>query len=559
MGTGEAGDRPVIGELLLREGLVTPEQLARALQDQRKQGGRLGYHLIRLGYVDVQRLSQFLRESMGLIPYDLVQWITDPSVTDLIPANIAQFYQVVPVERKGKVLTVAIADLDNPSLIPALEELTALSIDPLVCPRETVVRALEHFYGLAKDPGVVRNPSGDHLFVLSDPRNHIRPLHWSTLKRDSSATDWLRTILTEAIRTGCRTVVIKPGETGLKVALGRRGRTEDRFSLDPRKREEMEALIRELSGIRGALRTSRLEGRVRLQVEGRFLTLAVKGMSTLQGTRFTLTLYDERLFPRDWERLGAQLEPTETRSLLGAFEGPSGLVLLCGAAGPGMSHLYYALLSALKDRCAPVVSLEEYALLGLEGVAQMEVSRQEGATWPELVTVALRQEPGLFACFPVKDRTTMEMILLAAAHTRVVAVLHQPDAASALRWLLRNQFRSPLRAGVLKGILTVVSLPALCPRCRLPIEVAGRSGRAYPLETRQGCEECLAWETLPAEEVLEWLPMGPPALARLSDDRELADLHRAVLEQGGVPLSHRVLQKAREGLLDGQEAQDFLP
>lgn len=559
MGTGEAGDRPVIGELLLREGLVTPEQLARALEDQRKQGGRLGYHLIRLGYVDVQRLSQFLRESMGLIPYDLVQWITDPSVTDLIPANIAQFYQVVPVERKGKVLTVAIADLDNPSLIPALEELTALSIDPLVCPRETVVRALEHFYGLSKDPGVVRNPSGDHLFVLSDPRNHIRPLHWSTLKRDSSATDWLRTILAEAIRTGCRTVVIKPGETGIKVALGRRGRTEDRFSLDPRKREEMEALLRELSGIRGGLGASRLEGRVRLQVEGRFLTLAVKGMSTLQGTRFTLTLYDERLFPRDWERVGAQLEATENRSLLASFEGSSGLVLLCGAAGPGMSHLYYALLSTLKERCAPVVSLEEYALLGLEGVAQMEVSRQEGATWPELVTVALRQEPGLFACFPVKDRATMEMILLAAAHTRVLAVLHQPDAASALRWLLRNQFRSPLKAGVLKGILTVVSLPALCPRCRLPIEVAGRSGRTYLLETRQGCEECLGWETLPTEEVLEWLPMGPPALARIADERGLSDLPRAVLEQGGVPLGHRVLQKAKEGLLDGQEAQDFLP
>jgi type II secretory ATPase GspE/PulE/Tfp pilus assembly ATPase PilB-like protein len=224
-----------------------------------------------------------------------------------------------------------------------------------------------------------------------------------------------------------------------------------------------------------------------------------------------------------------------------------------------MNRLYYSLLSALMGRCGPVVSLEEYALLGIEGIAQTEASKEEGATWPELVTVALRQEPGLFACFPVKERATMEMILLAAAHTRVLAVMHQPDAASALRWLLRNQFRSPLRAGILKGILTVVSIPTLCPRCKLPVEVPGRSGRTYGLQTRQGCEECLSWESLPTEEILEWLPMGPPAIGRIGQEGELGDLHHAVLEQGGVPLGHRVLLRAQEGILDAQEAQEYLP
>ncbi len=128
-------NRPVMGELLLREGILTETQLTRALTEQKRAGGRLGYHLIRLGYVNVQRLSQFMRDSMGLIPYDLPQWIKDPSVIDLIPGNLAQFYQVIPVEKDGPMLTVAIADLDNPSIIPALEELTGLTIDPGVRPR----------------------------------------------------------------------------------------------------------------------------------------------------------------------------------------------------------------------------------------------------------------------------------------------------------------------------------------------------------------------------------------------------------------------------------------
>ncbi len=550
---------PVMGELLLMEGLLTKDQLSAALEAQRHEGGRLGYHLIRLGFVNVQRLSQFLRESMGLIPYDLTQWISDPTVTEILPANIAQFYQVVPVEKKANVLTVAIADLDNPSLVPALEELTGLTIDPLVCPRETVIRALEHFYGVSKDPGVVRNLSGDHLFVLMSSPKRIRPLHWSTLKPDSSATDWLRTSLAEAIRSGCRTLYIKPGETSLKIAFKGAERVEDRFALHPKKREEMDALLRELARIRDTSHGARLEGRVRLQVDSRFLTAHVKGLATLQGTRYTLTLYDERYFLRDWEKLSSQLNDMERANLGEALRGGSGLVLLCGAPSSGLNQVFYALMASLKENFQPAVSLEEYALLSLDGVAQLEVSRQEDSTWPELMAMALKQEPNLFACFPIKERTSMELAFLAAAHTRVMGVLHQPNATAALRWLYRNQFRSPMRAGVLKGILTVASVPELCPDCRLPLDVAGREGRTYSLYTRQGCENCLTWESLPTQEILEWFRIDAPTRAALEKEMEKQDVHRLLVNQGGVPLEERVLQRCREGRVDGQEAQGYLP
>jgi type IV pilus assembly protein PilB len=550
---------PVMGELLLREGLLTEKQLKRALEEQRHHGGRLGYHLIRLGYVNVQRLSQFLKDSMGLIPYDLSGWVKDRSVTDYIPSNLAQFYQVVPVEKNGSVLTVAIADLDNPSIIPALEELTGLSIDPVVCPRETVIHALEHFYGVAKDPGVVRNMAGDHLFVLSQAAKHIRPIHWSALKPDSSAAEWLRTVLVEAIRMGCRTITIKPDEKAVRVSFRTGETVQDRFALASRKREEMDALLFELARLRDVKRGPRQEGRVRLQVESRFLTLHVKAMSTLQGTRYTLTIYDEKLLHRDWERLNNQLEPGECKDLDTSLSDGPGLLLLAGSPGPGITQVYYALVDHLSRRYQPAVALEEYSMMVLRGVSQQEVSREDESTWPELISMALKQEPALFACFPVKERQSMELALLAASHTRVVAVLHQPDATATLRWLLRNQFRSPLRAGVLKGILTVASIPKLCSVCKLPVEVVGRDGQVYPLFTRQGCEQCLSWESLPAEAVMEWLPMNEKVKELLGDEPQHPDLIRCILEAEGIPLAHRVLAGARDGLLDAQEARDFLP
>ena len=553
-----AESRPVMGELLLREGILTEAQLTKALDAQKHSGGRLGYHLIRLGYVNVQRLSQFMRDSMGLIPYDLPQWVKDPTVIDLIPGNLAQFYQVVPVEKNGALLTVAIADLDNPSIIPALEELTGLTIDPVVCPRETVIRALEQFYGVAKDPGVVRNIAGDHLFVLALQSKRIRPIHWSALKPDSSAAEWLRTVLAEAIRTGSRTIYIKPDEQALRIAFKGADNVEDRFALAPQKRQEMDALLIELARLKDRRSSPRQEGRVRLQVEARFLTLHVKQMSTLQGHRYTLTLYDEKVLAREWQRFVDQLLPTEREGLQDALAGRNGLLLITGAPGAGISEVYYTLLGRLARAFKPTVALEEYSLLAVEGAAQMEVSREREATWPELITLALKQEPALFAICPIRERRSMELALLAAAHTRVLGVLHQPDAESALKWLLRNQFRSPLKAGVLKGILTVSALAQLCPHCKLPVEVPLRSGPSVTLFTRQGCEHCLRWESLPTVEVLEWLPMTETVRGLLADEPHRDDLDRAVQEAGGVTLAQRILSLAKEGQVDSQDAREYL-
>lgn len=555
---GRTTDKPVMGELLLKEGLLDRAQLEQALAEQQRIGGRLGYHLIRLGHLNVTRLSQFLKETMGLIPYDLVEWIRDPSVTELIPANLAQFYQVVPVEAKGNTLTVAIADLDNPRIIPALEELTGMNIDPVVCPREVVIKALEQFYGIRKDPGVVHSPAGDHLFVLSLGSAHIRPLHWSTLKPDSSATDWFRTALGEAIRLKCRTVVIRPEQDSIRVAFRTADRLEDRFHLHTRKQAELDALLGDLARLKDKRRGSRLEGRIRLQVESHYLSLHVKALGTLAGTRYTLSLYDEKLFQWDWAEQVEGLAPSERDSLEAALAEPRGLILLAGAPGAGMTSLYYALLAHLRDRKSFILALEDHALLPMTGITQVEVSRQEDSGWPEQVTLAMKQEPDLLVCNPLKERQTTELAMLAASRGAVLAVLHQPDATAALRWLLRNGFRSPLKAGVLKGILTVASVPKLCPRCKIPVQAADETGRPLTLYTRQGCEECMGWDGLQAEAVLEWLPLAAGEVPLEEPECTVATVRRMVEAAGGESLRQRILQRARDGRIDGAEVRDFL-
>jgi len=550
--------RPVMGELLIKEGLVSREQLERALDAQKSQGGRLGYHLIRMGLVNVERLGRFLRESMGLIPYDLRGWVRDRSVLDLVPTNLAQFYQVVPVECQDDVLTVAIADLDNPSLIPALGELTGLKIDPVVCPRDTVIQALEHFYGIEKDPGVVKQPVGDHLFIVHRKKHRIRAVHWTALKSDSAATEWFRAILAEAIRSTCRTILIRPDQDRVRITFRTDEGMEDRFTLDERKRKELDGLIVELARLEEGRRGSRKEGRIRLQVESRFLNLHVKALRTLQGPRYHLTLHDEKVFRGNWDELCGQLLPAEAGTLRASLDGDAGMILVVGAPGAGLNAVHYALLDHLRESKQQVVAIEDYSMIPIEGISQVEVSRQDEASWPELILLALKQEPGCLAIHPVKERRSMELALLAASRRSVVAILHQPDAATALSWLVRNGFKSPLKAGVLKGMLTVASVPALCPDCKLPVEIPVGGFRTATLMTRQGCEKCLAWETFPTEEILEWMPFDPKWASEEGKAPAAEDLRRALEESGGVSLRTRLLQRAREGYIDGAEIRDYL-
>ena len=550
---------PVMGELLLREGILTEGQLAKALEAQKSSGGRLGYHLIRLGYVNVQRLSQFMRDSMGLIPYDLAQWVKDPTVIDLIPGNLAQFYQVVPVEKNGAVLTVAIADLDNPSIIPALEELTGLTIDPVVCPRETVIQALEQFYGVAKDPGVVRNLAGDHLFVLALAGKRIRPIHWSALKPDSSAAEWLRTVLAEAIRTGSRTMYIKPDEHALRIAFKGADNVEDRFALAPQKRQEMDALLIELARLKDRRSSPRQEGRVRLQVEGRFLTLHVKQLSTLQGNRYALTLYDEKVLARDWQRIVEQLLPSErggppgqpspgptascssparparasarsTTPSSGGWRGPS------GPPWPWRSTRCWPWRAPRRWRCP----------------ASATRPGPSSSRWPSSRSRPSSPSSPSASGVPWSWRSSPPPTRACSASST------SRTRSRRSRWLLRNQFRSPLKAGVLKGILTVASLTQLCPHCKLPYEVASKDGSTHSLFTRQGCEHCLRWETLPTTEALEWLPLNETVRGLLADEPRPEDLSRAVREAGGLPMGQRVLTLAKEGLVDAQDAREYL-
>ncbi len=545
-------EKSMMGELLIEEGLLTKEQLGNALREQKQKGGRLGYHLIRLGYLNVNRLSQFLKESMGLIPYNISESGDGSEAAALFPATLARFYNVVPLERKGNTLTVALADLDNPRLIPALEEYTGLKIDPLICPRDAVVTALEKFYGFQNDPGVQYMPTGDNLFILTSKEKKIHSLHWSKLNPDSSAVEWLRTALIEAIRIGCRRLVIRPTEDSLRIAFQNGDELEDRFLLYQRKEEEMGTLIEELARLKDKKKRAEQEGRIRIQIENRYLSLHVHKLQTLQGRRYRLTLYDEKIFEREWGKLKECLSGAESSSFESALREPRGIVIISGPMGPAISGVYYSVLELVKAGSRAPFSIEMHALVNLSRVVQVELSRVEETTMAEQITLALKDEADFIGAFPIKDRATAEIFFLAAAKASLLGVIHQGSAAATLKWLLRNGFKSPIRAGLLKGIVSVVPVSKLCPHCQIPVDAPGLK---FPIYTRQGCAKCLSMDTLPYETFLEWHPITKEIAPSEEGEVEKALDRAKTLLNDPPTMKEKILDRARKAEIDGSEVR----
>ncbi|MFQ5878479.1 MAG: hypothetical protein ACE5JH_12490, partial [Acidobacteriota bacterium] len=206
MGTRGGGtrDRRLLGDLLIERGLVTRAGLGTGLEEQRQRGGRLGYTLLRLGAVTPAAFYLFLRDyQRGLSP-DLGGVVPSAPAIDRVPARLAYHYGMFPIRADDGVLDLAIATADDASLVPALEELTGLRVEPLICPPSTIADALARWYPEEVEPGVLYRAAGDNRLVVSDRRRGLRPFLPESLRDDAPSSAWLRALAAEAIRRGAR-------------------------------------------------------------------------------------------------------------------------------------------------------------------------------------------------------------------------------------------------------------------------------------------------------------------------------------------------------------------
>ncbi len=551
-------DRRLLGELLIEAGLVSRSGLQEGLEEQQLRGGRLGYTLLKTGRVTPAGFYLFLQDHLPAVSPDLVETLRSAPAVDLIPARLAYHYGMVPIRVDDGVLDLAIATADAPRLVPSVEALTGLRVEPLICPPALIAEALARSYPAEVEAGVIHRAAGDSLFVLADRRRGLRPLLPESVREDARPADWLRAIVTEGIRRGARRVILEPRPGEMSVAFRGALGDEDGLGLPRGAYPGVAALLDGLSGIASRGRVIPREGRLILAVEGRRIAASVLALPGLDGETYTLDLREEQIAMVSAEKVAAE-QPDLPRSLATMVERRTGLLLL---AGPGPAEAAAGLsmiLALLGERLPRRIALGDWdAGPALERVAAP--ADEEEVPFEALLAPSLARAPELLV-LPEPERAGGPAAILALARERVVvAPLAAVDACDAAEMLVRSGHLPGPADGSPIGILGIRLMEQLCRACARPYDLHDLLSPWPPhrrpppgiYATAQGCAGCRGSGQLRLGPVFEFLPVSPedrsfrPGLAagRLRERRA---------REGKVTLLHAALREAASGAIDVKE------
>jgi type IV pilus assembly protein PilB len=552
----EGEDRRLLGELLIEAGLVTREGLVAGLEEQRLRGGRLGYNLLKLGRVTPASLHLFLRDNFEVLSPELMQALRTSPAVDLIPSRLAHFYGMVPLRVEDGVLSLAMASADTPRLIPAVEELTGLRVDPLICPPALIADALASFYPQEIEAGVVHRAVGDNLFVLSDRKRGIRPMLPEAVREDAPAADWLRAIGAEAVRRTARRVRIDPLPGEIRVTFRGADRDDPRMSLPRGAYPGVAALLEGISRLSGRGRVVPREGRFVLTIDGRRLAASVLALPGFEGDSYTLDLSDERVERPSAEDLARDL-PGLPPALDRLAASRRGLLVLAGPGEPEEAAGLRALAALLGERLARRAAVgPRCSVPGFDGAGP--AGDEEEASLASRLERSLVGAPDLLL-MPEMGLPGSAAAAFTQARERVVlAPVRAADCFAAVEWMARAGLGTSAEEAV-AGVLGIRLMERLCGACRRPCDLRDlfppgprHTWPAGSYHAGQGCEACRGSGQLHLEPVFEFLPVSsevglfrPGVLA--------GSLRRQREREGMTTLVQAALRKASAGVVDVRE------
>jgi type II secretory ATPase GspE/PulE/Tfp pilus assembly ATPase PilB-like protein len=548
--------------MLIERGLVTRSGLGSGLDEQRLRGGRLGYNLLKLGRVTPAAFHLFLKDHLAVLAPELNESMRYTPAIDLLPARLAHHYGMLPARVEDGTLELAVATADRPALIPAVEQLTGLRVEPIVCPPSLIACALQRSYPDEVEPGILYRAVGDNLFVISDSRKAIRPLLPELVRADAPSVDWLRAIGAEAIRRGARRIHVEPRPEGARAVLSGAGLEGAPLSIP---RGAYPGLARLLEGVSGMAARGRVvprEGRIGFLIDGRRIVASIRALPGLDGETFVLDLRERRIRPLARQELQIRL-PSLQAALERLTLGRKGIILIAGP-GPGeIAAGAEAILDLLDDALPVRAALGDWlseARRGEEHPEEAMRSGVDGEVVPleAILAHALEENPDLVLLPALRHAVDRRSLLDLARSQAMIAPVLTSDAFTACEWLVRSAHAREGLEGVV-GILGVRLLERLCQGCRHPYDLnellspAPRHRKAGPgtYYVAQGCPSCRESGVLELEPVYEFLP-GERILSFRPTVEAAAMRDLCALE--GVPtMFHAALQEAAVGNIDVRE------
>ncbi|MGE3842586.1 MAG: GspE/PulE family protein, partial [Vicinamibacterales bacterium] len=442
-----------IGELLLKEKHITPAQLQEALNYQKANGGKLGLNLVKLGFVKDEEITALLSKQYGVPSINLAQFEIEPAVIKLVPADTAQKYQVIPINRAGPTLTIAMTDPTNVFAMDDIKFMTGYNVEPVVASEASVLGAIQKYYGATKAAAQQASSAATDLVTKAleelptadtdvEVLEDLEELDMASLEKQSGEAPVIRLVnlmLMSAIQKGASDIHVEPYEREFRVRFRVDGLLYNILQPPMKLRDAMTSRVKIMAKLDIAEKRLPQDGRIKIRFnEGglsKEIDFRVSTLPTLFGEKIVMRLLDREKLMLDMTKLGF-----ESESLVkfeSAISKPWGMVLVTGPTGSGKTNTLYSAISKLNTMDTNIMTAEDPVEFNLPGVNQVHVKESIGLNFAAALRSFLRQDPNIILVGEIRDFETAEIAVKAALTGHMVlSTLHTNDAPSTINRLM---------------------------------------------------------------------------------------------------------------------------
>ena len=580
-----------IGELLLKEKRITPDQLQQALNHQKANGGKLGFNLVKMGFVKDEEITALLSKQYGVPSINLTQFEIDPAVIKLIPADTAQKYQIIPLSRSGATLTIAMTDPTNVFAMDDIKFMTGYNVEPVVASETAVIEAIARYYPATSKSSIsslqssVSMPSGPSTLELAtkgleelqalegagdvEVLEELQEISAEALAKqgeDAPVVRLVNVVLMSAIQKGASDIHIEPYERELRVRYRIDGILYNIMSPPMKFRDAIVSRVKIMAKLDIAEKRLPQDGRIKIRFNEsgvpKEIDFRVSVLPTLFGEKIVMRLLDKDKLMLDMTKLGFEQE--SLTKFEAAILRPWGMVLVTGPTGSGKTNTLYSSIARINTPETNIMTAEDPVEFNLAGINQVQVRENIGLNFAAALRSFLRQDPNIILVGEIRDFETAEIAVKAALTGHLVlSTLHTNDAPSTVNRLMNMGIEPFLVASSVHLICAQRLVRRICTNCKepspLPPPALVQAGytqddaNAVTPMKGAGCDRCNMTGYKGRVGLYEVMEIGEELRELILVGASGLELRRKAVDEGMLTLRASGLRKVKDGVTTIEE------
>jgi type IV pilus assembly protein PilB len=561
MATAAAGpDR--LGEILIKEGLITREQLHQALAEQRASKHRLGYVLVKLGLVQELEITKLLARQYRMPAVDLSRFEVDPKLVKLIPGDLASKHVVLPLKREGRTLTIAMADPTDHGLLEDLKFITRYDLFPVIAGEYTLRALIERHYESSDQQlqNILKDMEGldDDVEVLEEQEEDAAAANVD----DAPVVKLINGLLTDAVKRGASDIHIEPFEHEIRVRYRIDGSLLEVMKPPIKMKAALTSRVKILSQLNIAERRVPQDGRLKLKMGTRVIDFRVSTLPVLFGEKIVLRILDKGNLTLDLTKFGFEVKAEQ--DLMRAILNPYGMVLVTGPTGSGKTTTLYSCLQRINTIDTNIMTAEDPVEYNLMGINQVLVRTDIGLTFAAALKAFLRQDPNIIMIGEIRDLETGGIAIKAALTGHLVlSTLHTNDAPSTITRMIDMGIEAFNVASAVNLVVAQRLVRRICSECKGPHTYKDEELRSLGTDLDslrrlkfmkgRGCDVCSGTGYKGRQGLYEIMALSPELRRMILRGASVAELQAQAVAEGMLTLRMDGMKKIERGVTTLEE------